>query len=245
MDSFSLWAPWVFSALAGIIGWLLRGWYNDRQFAELQGIIKTKEEDLYHFNEAHNLVLIDKEKKLTANLEEIKMKDRVILELKEKLSQTETSTKSLLSTVVKSKEKKPSGPSIVTKISEQAKKKKERREQPLQPTKSVALKSKKGNTPTAESTAETTHPKIKLSKLDRYRLKLKKRNKIIKDLRAENDRLNATQQSKSKESESKPIETITKVLITKTVDYKKLKKALKNIPFKKTKKVISKKKKEA
>ena len=241
MMDFCDWAPWVFSALAGTLGWLLRGWYNDRQFSELRDIIKTKEDDLYHLNEAHNLVLVDKEKKLTDSIEDVQMKDRVIVELKEKLNQTETSTKSLLSTVVKSKEKKSSSPSIVTKISEQAKKNKAKREQPLKTTKAVALKSKKTDTPTAESKVEAIEPKIKLSKLDRYRLKLKKRNKIIKDLRAENNRLTNQQ---SKIEDVKPVETITKVLIKKTVDYKKLKKVLKNIPFKKTKKVISKKKKE-
>ena len=247
MMDFCDWAPWVFSALAGTLGWLLRGWYNDRQFSELRDIIKTKEEDLYHLNEAHNLVLVDKEKKLADSIDDVGMKDRVILELREKLNQTETSTKSLLSTVVKSKEKKPASPSIVAKISEQAKKNKSQKTKSSKSAQSVALKSKTKDTPSKETkiTTKPAQPKTKLSKSDRYRLKLKKRNKIIKDLRAENDRLNKAQQTKTEATEVKPKEFITKILIKKTVDYKKLKKALKKVPFKKTKKITSNRKKEA
>lgn len=239
------WAPWVFSALAGTLGWLLRGWYNQRQFTELNETIKTKEDDLYHLNEAHNLVLLDKEKKLAESEEDAQMKDRVIGELRQQLTQTETSTKSLLSKVVKSKEKKPESPSIVSKIAKQAKKNKEIREQPLKKEKAVALKTKKIEASKSEAIdAVVSAPeKSKLSKIDRYRLKLKKRNRIIKDLRSENERLNEAQ--KLETVDVKPIETITKVLITKTVDYKKLKKALKKVPFKKTKKVTSKKRNEA
>ena len=241
MESFCLWAPWVFSALAGTLGWLLRGWYNDRQFKELRDAIKTKEEDLYHLNEAHNLVLVDKEKKLVSSLEDAQMKDRVIGELREQLNQTETSTKSLLSKVVKSKEKESTTPSIVSRISKQAKKKKAEREKPA--TKVKALKSKKKNPSKTKGTTAVipTKKKKKFSKLDKSRLKLKKSEKIIKDLRAENVRLNEAKQSKTESSEVRPKESITKVLITKTVDYKKLKKALKKVPFKKTKKVINEK----
>lgn len=235
------WAPWVFSALAGTLGWLLRGWYDDRQFSELRGVVKTKEEDLYHLNEAHNLVLVDKEKKLAESLTETQMKDRVINELREQLNQTETSTKSLLSKVVKSKEKKASSPSIVAKISEQAKKNKAKRDHPTKKVKVTALKTKKESNSQKEVTATLPAPqKAKLSKIDKYRTKLKKANRIIKDLRAENVRLNKAQRLKEDGTSIKPIETITKILITKTVDYKKLKKALKKVPFKKTKKITSK-----
>ena len=46
-ESFCLWAPWVFSALAGILGWLLRWWYDDREFNAYESIIKTKDADVY------------------------------------------------------------------------------------------------------------------------------------------------------------------------------------------------------
>jgi hypothetical protein len=79
-DTFYIWAPWVFSIIAGILGYLLRWAYDEKKIKEYEARVKTQNEDLYHLNEAHNLLLHDKEKKIADFHAEMEIKDRTIPE---------------------------------------------------------------------------------------------------------------------------------------------------------------------
>ncbi len=263
MDDFCLWAPWVFSALALTLGWLLRWWYDDRKFEELNDRIKEKESDVYHLNEAHNLLLKDKNKKISEFDDQMAIKERVIKELKTELGQTTNTTKNLLSQVVESKQKSSPNPvSIVSVIAEKAKKKQQL--SASAPTKKSKKKSEPSQEVKAVSTFSSTEKPKKVSKTNSSvgkvikkkskASRIKKYKQIIKDLRAENERLHdksdALETSRSKSAIVKDItpKTIVKeipttltrtIVIKEKVDRKKLKKALKKVPFKKTKKLLS------
>lgn len=222
-ESFCLWAPWVFSALAGILGWLLRWWYDDQKFREYESIIKTKEADVFHLNEAHNLLLKDKERRL-ANLQgEIELKNRSIRELNDRIEQTETSNKSLLSQIVEQKKKE------------------------VKPLAAFAAPAA-SITHSSEDVIHKDPPKSNVKmKRKKYKKKIRKFDRIIQELKSENKRLIDEASSGAQETieiiKEIPV-TITRTIIKRErVNRKKLKKLLLNIPVKKSKKIVKTKKK--
>ena len=91
MGELSAWLPWIYSLLALAAGWILRWWYDEGKFSELRDRLEAKDNDIYHLNEAHNLLLEDKKSKISGNTEELAMKDRVIKELTEEVKQLRSS----------------------------------------------------------------------------------------------------------------------------------------------------------
>lgn len=221
-DTFIIWAPWVFTIIAGILGYLIRWGYDDKKIKEYEALVKTKEEDLYHLNEAHNLLLKDKEKKIADFHAEKEIKDRTIRELTHKVEQGEISNKTLLSQVVDSKKKKalslssyPSPAAVVsTSITDTVKKNSDK-------------KSKKKEA------------------RKKYKKQLKKLNKIVQKLRNKNERMLIELNEAAGKSEQIikeiPITIEKTILRRERVDRKKLKKYIKQLPLKKSRKVISKK----
>ena len=220
--NFCLWAPWVFSALAGIAGWLLRWWYDDKREQEYLAQIKTKDEDIYHLNEAHNLLLKDKEQKLETIQEDLAIKDRSIEELKLQISQAEESNKSLLSKMVQSKKSK-SVPKAQTPAPVGLKS--------AEPDKNVSL---------IKDDAVYQDEKRKKSRRKKHRrliASLKKENRKLKDQLKDQGKLERVVQEI-------PIKIFRTIRIREQVDQKALKKMLKNLPMVKKRKVLKEKRKK-
>jgi len=236
-DSFCLWAPWVFSALAGTAGWLLRWWYDDHKMAQLHSVIKTKDEDLYHLNEAHNLLLVDKRTKISAFESDVELKDRTISELRQSLTQAETTNKSLLGQVVEGKSSDKDSTS-----------------RPLaavtQPSATVSMIESDNDADEAiekemPPTSRTSHIKKK-KRRKRCKKKLTKVTAINKDLKKENERLlvKLSQAHEAKKVIKEiPVTILKTISITEKVDREKLKKLIRDLPLIKSKRKVSKKKK--
>ena len=102
-DSFCLWAPWVFSALSALAAYLLTDWFFRKKTNDLNEVIKSKESDLYHLNQAHTLLKNDREKRFASLEVDLEVKEKAIKQLSEELARSEQSNKNLLSTVVNQK----------------------------------------------------------------------------------------------------------------------------------------------
>ena len=225
-ESLSAWAPWLIPILTAIIGWCLRWWYDDQKIRDFQAIAKTKESDIYHLNEAHTLLLNDKESKIANYQNDLELQERAIQELKIELERAETTNKSLLSTIVEKKE-------------EQSKK-------TLQPKQELLDIQDTETTEISEEAKSTKSSKKKKGKKKSGR-KIKKLQKAFDDLKKENQKLLGQIGKKKK---SKPTIKEVPVYITKTIvkkeeiDLKKLRKLLENLPIKKSEEVTSEKKKK-
>jgi len=106
MGDFGQLAPWVISVITLILGWILRWWYDEGKFSEYNDRIEAKDRDIYHLNEAHNLLLQDKKTKISGSSDELAMKDRVIAELTAEVKQLKSSQSNPIKAVVKPKASK-------------------------------------------------------------------------------------------------------------------------------------------
>jgi len=266
MGDFGVWAPWVFSAIALIAGWVLRWWYDEGKFSEFNDRLEAKDRDIFHLNEAHNLLLQDKKTKISDNSDELAMKDRVIKELSSEVRQLKSSlstyetgkvkttkskkalanpaTKAKKKEVVASIAKSSSNPvSIVSTIDKRAKNKKGGGPLKDKVTEKAKVKSEQQIVETTISSDhfDSVNRKKSISRKGRLKKKLLKSREKIKVLQAENKNLTAQLSTEKKEKVKEAPITITKtILVKERVDRKKLKKALKNVPFKKSRKVSSK-----
>lgn len=265
MDNYCEWAPWVFGILGAITGWLLRWWYDEGKIEEFKERAEEKSNDLYHLNEAHTLLINDKNTKISTFQEEIVLKDKVINELNKEVHQLryklapskETSPlakKKLSKAAEKSvkaihREKTevvgqldPS--SLVSKIDKKAKDKAGKTEmiQPVIP-KSSSRADKDDSQHTSSSIQKEVTSKSKTSsKAKKYKKLLAKRDKHIQRLMSERDELKASLAMLPKETiKERPIKITKTILIRESLDRKKLKKLVKQIPIKKTKSVLDKK----
>jgi len=265
MGDFGQLAPWVISVITLILGWILRWWYDEGKFSEYNDRIEAKDRDIYHLNEAHNLLLQDKKTKISGSSDELAMKDRVIAELTAEVKQLKSSQSNPIKAVVKPKTSKKSPSksvqktskkditisalsstnqpvSIVSKIDKKAKKKKGR---------DTIQQIAGANSPDHQDQKQTKiwqasvrtgaeGPSKPLSKKERLKKKLHRSQQKVKTLRSKNSELVKQLSSESKAIAKEAPITITKtILVKEKIDRKKLKKALKNIPFKKTRKVSS------
>jgi len=236
MDNFCVWGPWVFAITAGIIGWVLRAFYDRSRIANLKNEIEIKASDIYHLNEAHTLLQKDKESKLTALNNDVQLKEKIISELKREVNTLKVLSSSSLSTI-------PSTDKSTQML-----------QQELDPNSIVAIIDKKArekNEPTAQRAKgrvattqqlKTSSDDLKtgLSKKQALKKKLRKRQRRISQLILErNQMLKEIETLKSSRSSETVIKTI---LIKEKIDKKKIKKILKNLPIKRTKKVLKRKK---
>lgn len=249
MGELSAWLPWIYSLLALAAGWILRWWYDEGKFSELRDRLEAKDNDIYHLNEAHNLLLEDKKSKISGNTEELAMKDRVIKELTEEVKQLRSSkpiqpTPSDKPLTTKSKEKEKtkkrknkiskkkaiaSPVSIVSMIDKKAKKKSE----------NALVDSAHGQAPDGSISSKSQDNVKSLSK-KKLREKLSKSKEKIKELRSEKEELAAKLSIESQPTVKEVPVTITKtILVKEKIDRKKLKKVLKKIPLKVTRKESS------
>lgn len=223
--SFCVWAPWVFSALAGLAGWLLRWWYDDQKIEALKSTIKTREDDIYHLNEAHTLLQNDKAKRLEEHKIESDSKNREILELRESLEQTEASTKRLLSQVVEKTKNESSDLST----------------RPL-PSASIDHQIEDEVEEIAVTIKKSKNPSKKSKK------RIRKYKKIIRQLKEENSGLlaqaNEGQALVQEVVKEIPTTILKTIKISERVDRKKLKELINNLPLIKSKRTVRKKKKK-
>ena len=231
-----MWAPWLFSALAFLIGWLLRGWYDDKKIDQIREIVKTKDNDIYHLHEAHELLLNDKEKRLKELSTENDIQRKTITELNTMLEQSEESTKSLLSSVVASKKKEKkrreaakvvNTPLPVATIDQDDLKK-----ELLEETKSekeIDMEVKEETKVTEKSNDDDTIALLKKKvkslskKLKKARRQRGKKRTIVKEI---------------------PVTILKTVRIKESLDKERLNEILEDIPIIKTKETIKKKKKK-
>ena len=244
MGDLSEWLPWIYSFIALLAGWILRWWYDDGKFAEYNNRLQAKDQDIFHLNEAHNLLLQDKKTKINSNAEELAMKERVIGELTAEIRQLRSTAgttgatadrSSVAQTASKKKKvaakKAPSKTvSIVSKIDKKAKKSKHIN--PIKSSSDVAEDNGKPNDPAGKKAT---------SQKDELKAKLKKSQRKIDSLQAEKKALIKKLSSVSKDSVKEVPVTITKTIkVKERVNRKKLNKLLKKVPFKVTKKESSK-----
>ena len=265
MDNFCEWAPWVFGILGAITGWLLRWWYHDGKISEFKERAEEKSNDLYHLNEAHTLLINDKNTKISTFQDEIVLKDKVINELnkevnqlRHKLAPSKEATAQAKKKLSKVKEKSVKAihtakteevgqldpNSLVSMIDKKAKDKAGTTEM-IQPVVSLpSSTADKDDSRQANSSNQKEVPsKSKTSsKTQKYKKLLAKRDKHIQRLLSERDELKATLATLPKETiKERPIKITKTILIRESLDRKKLKKLIKQIPIKKTKSVLDKK----
>lgn len=253
----NVWVPWVFAIIAGIIGWLLRWWYDEGKISEYKDLLQEKSDDVYHLNEAHSLLLKDKNNKISTFQDEQVIKDRVISELNTEIKSLKSQL-TIKSATGQQKEKKPkikavakniqppqkedtvvtadnlSANSIVSKIDKQAKGK------ISMVSKVVTASSDDAGVTKADDKVEV--PVKPISETQRLKKKLDKKDRTIKKLLAQRDQLKASLDAKPKEIiKERPVRITTEILVKESIDRKKLKKVFKKIPYKKSKTVVSKK----
>lgn len=212
--SFCLWAPWLFALLSGLAGWLLKWWFDDREMSELRRQVTTAENDVYHLNEAHQLLQHDKATKIS-EFDNIRIeKENEILNLRDRLEEADRSNKSLLAQIVNQKEK----PAKI---------------------KSIPLSSNRGvQTKISHKKQNRTESKDDLENLKKV---VRRKKKIIRKLKAKNKSLSKDANKKATSLESGEGYVILKTRkITEKIDRKKLKKYLENLPIKKSKKTKTK-----
>jgi len=236
MDNFCVWAPWVFSFLAFCIGWLLRKWYDHQRFEEMNENLERKDNDMYHLNEAHTLLQKDKKTKLSSLTDELRLKDRIIGEQKKELLQLKRSDapKKPTASITEQSEvmlDQPLDPnSIVSIIDRRARERK------------VIVSDQKVATQKIlpadliEGGESIKKAKSKSSKVQR---KVKKIKRLIKERDLLRDKIAKLEQ----QGATKTITITETILVTEKINKKKLRKSLRNLPIKRTKKVISRKSK--
>ncbi len=247
---FCVWAPWVFSALAGLIGWLFRGWYDDRKLDELYKKLQLKDDDIYHLHEAHELLLRDKERQIGDLNAEKEVQQKSIGELQLQLSQSEESTKTLLSQVVREKKKK-SGKQ------RQSKKQKTAvlrniEQLPFAKTDIIESEPVAGDSPEIETNGKSEELKTVETDRESQRSEtvtppLSDHDREIRRLRKEIRRLKSRLKKlkrKKKIIKEIPVTIRKTVLIKESLDKERLNEVLDEIPIIKTKETVRKKKKK-
>ena len=217
---FCLWAPWVFSALAGLAGWLLRAWYEERNIKDLQHQIKVKEEDIFHLHEAHELLLNDKEQKLSHLQAESDIQKKSIEELKLQLEADSKPSKSRATSNGKKKIAK-----AISSGNGDTPQAKSTQILPFATSEDIASANKDN--------------KKKSGKKKKLKKKIEELSRLISKLQSKNDKIkNELKKSEGKKRKVKkvPYTIVRTIRISEIIDRKKLVKALQDVPIIKTKK---------
>jgi len=245
MDNYCEWAPWVFAVVAGILGWLLRWWYDEGKFSEFRDRLSAKDNDIFHLNEAHNLLLEDKKAKIGGHSDELALKERVINELQAEIRKLKQPGSKSSELAKKSKDQKIAKKSLTSPVSLVSRIDKKAKEKTVE---SPVTASQKGDSEIVKKVSSIQHDSKeieerggrgsdKFSKKDRLKKKIEKRNRLIQKLKAQKaDLIKQLASGPMEIIKERPV-TITKtILIKEKVNRKKLNKAIKNVPFKRSKK---------